>query len=179
MGDISMNTDDNRATPPLRPVRCAGRATNSLDTRNWTQILPNVQVNSLYFPPQFQPQPGIKTLLHPGDPIDYFHAFFLTGIFRLMAEETNNYALQYFDDPSIDELPANSRFRSWLNADENDLRKFLALEIGMGLCSKNRIADYWETYWLTKTPSYRQVMTRDRYFNQIVSTFQQQCYTAS
>ncbi|KAG1697707.1 Activating signal cointegrator 1 complex subunit 2 [Nymphon striatum] len=122
-----------------------------------------MQINAPFSPPQFQARPGIKTPLHPEEPIDCFQAYFPTDIFRLMAEETNNYALQFFDTPTIDELSENSRFRGWSDTDEYEMRKFLALEIGMGLCSKNIIQDYWETYWLTKTLSYGQIMSRDRY----------------
>ncbi|XP_014663936.1 PREDICTED: piggyBac transposable element-derived protein 4-like [Priapulus caudatus] len=78
-----------------------------------------------------------------------------------MARETNNYALLFIDNPV--EISPSSRFRKWKDTTEEEMKVFVAIEIAMGLCSKNRLTDYWDRFWLTQTPSYTEVMPRDRY----------------
>lgn len=151
--DNDMSDDDEPDLPDNLPQQ----------NFRWRKLGPNAQVNPP-FVPAWNTQPGVKVPLNPGGPIDYFHAFFPRGILALMAEETNRYAMQYFDDPSLDdELPKHSRLRGWKDTDEDEIKVFVALEIAMGFCGKNRIQDYWDSYWLTRISGFKSVMSRDRY----------------
>ncbi|XP_064630940.1 piggyBac transposable element-derived protein 4-like [Lineus longissimus] len=49
------------------------------------------------------------------------------------------------------------------------MRAFVGLEMSMGLCDKPAISDYFETYWLTGTPGYSTVMSRNRF--QLIRSF--------
>ncbi len=77
-----------------------------------------------------------------------------------MVEQTNLYALQFFDNPAS--LPPYSRFNKWYETSVPEMKAYVALQTAMGLCQKNSIQDYWSTYWLTYTP-FTEVMSRDRY----------------
>ena len=93
------------------------------------------------------------------DPVDYFSLFFPDEAFYLMVEQTNKYALDFFDCPA--ELPKCSRFNSWNDTNLDEMKAFVALQIAMGLSNKNELEDYWETWWLTHTP-FSMVMSRNR-----------------
>ena len=43
------------------------------------------------------------------------------------------------------------------------MKAFLALHMTMGLVEKHQIEDYWETFWLTATPGFSRIMSRDRF----------------
>lgn len=101
-------------------------------------------------------------------PLDYFKLFFPDELFECIADNTNLYAEQFFDSPSYDELPVNSRFRKWQATSPNEMKKYVALQIAMGICSKPEIAEYWDKFWLTNV-RFGKVMSRNRF--ELLSSF--------
>lgn len=99
-------------------------------------------------------------------PVDYFMLFFPEAAFELIVEETNQYALNFFDNPAP--LPPHSRFNHWVDTSVEEIKAYVGLEIAMGLCQKNSIEDYWETFHLTHTP-FTDVMPRNRF--ELISSF--------
>ena len=86
--------------------------------------------------------------------------------FELISVETNRYALQYFDDPA--DLRPSSRFLSWIDTSNSEIKAFVALQIAMGLCQKSTIRSYWNEFWLTYTP-FNSIMSRNRF--KLIQTF--------
>lgn len=140
---------------------------------DWQRIItPNVGDAATFSPdlswcPQFTEQGQfaggrLKKDMEGKDPVDFFHEFFPPEIYQHITDQTNLYALQYFDDPSL-ELQEHSRFHSWKDATVEEMRAFVGLEIAMGLCDKPQIADYFENYWLTVTPGFSSIFSRNRF----------------
>jgi hypothetical protein len=98
----------------------------------------------------------------------FFSLFFPQNAVDLMVTETNRYALQYFDTPA--ELPTHSRYHhDWEDVTDADMRIYLATQIGMGLCSKPNIEDYWSDFWMTAVDGFKHYMTRNRF--EIITSF--------
>ena len=68
--------------------------------------------------------------------------------------------MSFLDGPV--DLPVHSRFSNWIETDRNEIKAYTALQIAMGLCQKNEIADYWGKFWLSAIPFW-DVMSRNRY----------------
>ena len=79
------------------------------------------------------------------------------AVFDLLATETNRYADQFLLAKG-DDLRRRSRFHKWA-----DMKAFLALHMTMALVEKHEIEDYWETFWLTSSPGFSRIMSRDRF----------------
>ena len=100
------------------------------------------------------------------DPIKFFNMMFPEGLHAKIALETNRYADQVLETK---ELGPKSRFRQWSNTDADEVKAFLGLRIAMGLCAKPTMEDYWSESWLTQTPNFGRVMSRNRY--KLLSSF--------
>lgn len=87
---------------------------------------------------------------------------FLTNeFFDLLVEQTNLYAAQYKrENPN---LPPNSRANSWEETNRNEMKKFLALVLLMGIVRKPEVLDYWSTNPLLKGSIFNSVMPRNRF----------------
>ncbi|XP_064643065.1 piggyBac transposable element-derived protein 4-like [Lineus longissimus] len=91
-------------------------------------------------------------------------------VFELIRDETNRYALDFFDGPSVeDDLPRTSRFRDWEDATLDEIKIVTAMQIGMGLCWKPDIEDYFEGQYLIGTSGFSYYMSRNRY--ELISSF--------
>lgn len=119
--------------------------------------------------PEYAQRPGLLVNTDGFKAGDFFQLFFTNPVFELMANETNRYADQFFDSGA--ELLPNSRLRKWIDNPTNasEMKAMVALHIAMGLCKKPSTKDYWQEFWLTHTPGFRDVMPRDRY--QLLCTF--------
>ena len=73
-----------------------------------------------------------------------------------IVEQTNIYAQQYIDTTT---LPPHSRVHGWNKEvhDRDELKKFLAMIITMGLVNYPHVEDYWATYWPYATPTFSKV----------------------
>lgn len=107
------------------------------------------------------------------EPVDVFMAFFDDELLDLIVEETNRYAehcIRVKSSESQDgKLPPSSRLRAWTPTNITEVKAFLAIQISMGLCRQPTVEDYWSDYWLTKTPNFTKVMSRNRF--QLLTAF--------
>ena len=90
--------------------------------------------------PGYDRRPGILVETTDFQPVDYFQQFFPREAFQLIADQTNLFALQFFDNPAP--LSPHSRFNKWEDTSPQEIKANVALQIGMGLCQKNEIEDY-------------------------------------
>lgn len=79
-------------------------------------------------------------------PVDFFKIFFPDELFDRIADNTNLYAAQFFDDPTYEELPDASRFGKRISTSSDEIKHYVALQIAMGICSKPEIAHYWNKF---------------------------------
>lgn len=116
--------------------------------------------------PAFRRRRGVLIDTDTFQPVDFFRLYFPDEAVQLIVDETNRYATQYLD-AHVD-LPPFSRLRKWENTTVEEISAMLAIQISFGICAKPSLAEYWNSFWLTKTdiPS---IMSRNRY--QILQTF--------
>lgn len=93
-------------------------------------------------------------------PLDIFSMFIGDDFWNLVTEGTNAYALQKL---STRDLGPRSRFRRWSPVSVSEMKAFFALHMSMGIVQKCEIEDYWSKFWVTQTPGFGQVMSRDRF----------------
>ena len=84
--------------------------------------------------------------------VELFMLFFTEYILREIVTETNTYAGQCMNkEPRIE----GQRFADWNPLTIPELKTWLGLLLAMGLVQKKgRVAEYWSTHWLTKTPGF-------------------------
>ena len=89
-------------------------------------------------------------------------SLFLTNtFFDLLVEQTNLYAAQY--KTANPNLPPNSRANTWVETTRNEMKKFLALALLMGIVRKPEVSDYWSTNPLLKGSIFNSVVPRNRF----------------
>ena len=77
------------------------------------------------------------------EPLQWFDKFFLLDkICKLVAQETNCYAQQKLE--KIGELSSFLIYKRWKEMPSNDIKAFIALEIGMGLVHKPMLKSYFK-----------------------------------
>lgn len=91
------------------------------------------------------------------EPVHYFELFFDNSLLETIVQETNRYESQ---NPKAD----YSKMKPWRPLTVEELKTFLGLSILMGHIRKSKLRDYWSTDPLLTTPIFRQMMTRNRYF---------------
>ena len=74
----------------------------------------------------------------------------------IIVEQTNIYAQQYINATT---LPPHFRVHGWNKEvhDRDELKRFLAMIITMGLVNYPHVEDYWATYWPYTTPTFSKV----------------------
>lgn len=107
---------------------------------------------------QFTSASGIRENieLDGTDPIHYFKIFLDEHLLKLICEETNR-----FQDQNPEQERVN--MTKWVDLEEGELMKFLALSILMGHVRKGQLEDYWSTSPMLSTPIFPKTMTRNRY----------------
>lgn len=94
------------------------------------------------------------------DPVNFLSLFLGDDFWELVTEETNRYARQML---SSAELKPKSRFHKWCSITILEMKAFFALHLSMALVEKHEIEDYWSTFWITATPGFASVMSRNRF----------------
>lgn len=156
---------------PIDPDEEPGRPTPQpqLVTRDpWVRVYPpepEIDVGT-----EFRArQPGPKDLPpRNSPPIDYFSLFLTAAFWQLLARETNAYAERVIA-AKRDTLSPKSRFRKWTNVTVNELKKFFAILINLGLTVKKNVRHYWDTRNSQCCPFYSQQMTVNRFA--LISSF--------
>ena len=103
--------------------------------------------------PDFTATPGIE--------VDFVNLFFTNDVFDLLVTQTNLYASQYISNHP--NLSAHSQARSWHDTTRDEMKKFIALSLLMGIVRKPALSDYWSTNPLLKGSVFNSVMARNRY----------------
>jgi hypothetical protein len=79
------------------------------------------------------------------------------------AEQTEIFSTQFLDRKY--DFPPCSRFNSWGGCNANDIQTMVALEIGMGMCKKSSLEEYFsESHWLNNKPYYILIVSQEKYF---------------
>ena len=90
-----------------------------------------------------------------GKPIDYFELFFSPEIFDLFVQMTNLNAKR--------KIEAGAKGQ-WKDVTLSEMKAFFGLCVAMGILRLPRIEEYWRKVdWLFLTPSFSEVMSRDRF----------------
>lgn len=81
----------------------------------------------------------------------------------VLVQETNKYAADFFNSPQGRNLKPQSRFRKWVDVDIDDMKRFIAIVIGMGLVQHQDIQDYWSKDEMLRTPFFGNTMTKNKF----------------
>ena len=96
--------------------------------------------------PQYSLTPGCNHPCNNATPVDFFGMLVTDDILDNIVTQTNLYASQYI---STHNLPPRSRVHSWSHEPftREELQKFIALVIIMGLVNLPKLEDHWVTTW--------------------------------
>ena len=111
---------------------------------------PDMSSPSMEFP---HPGPTIDCDAN-SDPYDFFVKIWGEETFKLIKDETNQYAFQ--------------KGITWEIINEDELRAFLGIHISMGLVKLPSLKDYWSTHLILVVPRIVRGMSRNR-FTEILS----------
>ena len=95
-------------------------------------------------------------------PTQFFYQLFVSpDLIRHFVVQTNIFADQFIQ--SHPQLPPHSRVHKWIETNEEEMKKFLALVLLMGIIHKPQVEMYWSTDILYSTPVFSAVMTCNRF----------------
>nr|CAH7766694.1 unnamed protein product [Callosobruchus chinensis] len=117
----------------------------------WSEICVPEDLNKFMFTeiPEFNPDELSKLQGH--EPINFYLLFIDDIIQNKLVEETNKYAEQKIIEAIAKEsVTKHSLSNQWKPTDKEELLRFLALIIWMGLDKKPGLRDYWSTNILYK-----------------------------
>jgi len=129
---------------------------NSIVSEKW---LPQ---NAERLPFPFTAHPG-KTFDTPRKkvPLFYLEKFLDEELIKLITEQTNLYAAQFFDnDP---ELKPRSKIRKWKDTNEAEMKIFLGLLILQGIIGKPALELYFARRRIIETPFFYEIMSENRF----------------
>ena len=109
--------------------------------------------------PTFTASPGPKVPL-PSTVFEAAAIFITDELLDLIVTETNRYADQNIEAPS-----ASSRKKDWKPLSREELLRFIAITVLMGISPKPTIADYWSTNLLFHNRY--QLILRFRHFSDL------------
>ena len=89
--------------------------------------------------------------------IDFFELYFTQRLYCLIVRETNRYAGQ--------EQQRLAKPLGWTEPTVNELRTWLGMYFAMGIAQKPTLHCYWEKDQVTATPSFGNIMSRNRFMN--------------
>ena len=96
--------------------------------------------------PVYALEPGCSVPVEGDRPLDYFSLLVTNDMLEHIVTHTNLYAQQFINSH---DLPPHSRVRRWSKGihDVNELKRFLAIIIIMGLVRYPQIESHWSTMW--------------------------------
>lgn len=124
-----------------------------------------IQGNLDAHPPQFQREKKINVdLPDECDMIDFFKLFISDEfIDEVLVQETNKYAADFFNSAQGQNIKPQSRFHKWTDVNIDDMKRFLAMVIAMGMVQHQDIQDYWSKDEMLSTPFFGKTMTKNRF----------------
>ena len=136
--------------------------------RDWVRDLTNYPIA-----PPFTGTSGFQIDI-PADasPLFFYELFITDTVIKHFKSETNKYAARTCRAAKRRIPPPSKRsfFNKWSTVSEDDIRKFLAILIHMGLVQKPHINHYWTTNPVLASSFAPSVMKRDR-FKMILAFF--------
>ena len=104
---------------------------------------PSIQTTNI---PYYTMQPGCPHDMTDKTPISFFKLFIDNDMLGNLVDQTNLYAEQFIANA---ELGPRFRVHNWSRVphDINEMKRFLALIVTMGLVSYPTPEDYWSTSW--------------------------------
>lgn len=106
------------------------------------------------------PHESFPSDLEDLQPAQVFGLFFDEEVIELIVCETNRNARRYVDSERIN---PRGRANRWKDTDADEIRKFFALVMYMGLVKYPEIADYWRSSGLYRSQIVPSVMSRNRF----------------
>ncbi|CAG5133940.1 unnamed protein product [Candidula unifasciata] len=125
----------------------------------WRKAAENelVEIDNL---PPYQEQQGVMSDTTGFLPINFFKIFFPDTAIDLITREVNRYGENH-----LSQYTGSAKYKklTWDNTDAVEISAFIGLHIGMGMCCKPAVSDYWsKNFWLNET-AYSRAMSRNRY----------------
>jgi hypothetical protein len=109
---------------------------------------------------EFEGNVEINAPLNLVDPEDYYKLFVTDEIIDKMVLQTNKYAVMSIES----DKPSNkSRSMLWKPTDKEEMHKFLAVLLAMGLVKMPHLNDYWSKKKLYRNEYIASLMSRDRF----------------
>lgn len=88
--------------------------------------------------------------------------YFPLSIFEFVANKRNRHAESI--QSRVEKLSPGSRFNKGQGITDQNMKACVAVEIAMGLVHKPTLESHFQdTYWLTQTPGFSTVFTKDEY----------------
>jgi len=124
----------------------------------WTNVNISDEVTE-----NFLEEEGLNVRLDPANStkIDFLELYLTDEIYELIVQETNRFAAQYI--ASNPDKEDNKYVGSWNDVTKEELKVFLGVVIMMGIIHKPNVNFYWSLDELLATPSFSQMMLRDRF----------------
>ena len=159
--------DHDRGQPARRANRREARGRGGVARQNRQQVEAVLELqwtSNDHEPtiPSFTANAGIQVQLPNEATVGDFLRLFLTNdFFDMLVTQTNMYAAQSRRNNS--NLSANARANLWVETTRDEIKKFIALSLLMGIVKKPELSDYWSTNPLLKGSIFNSVMPRNRF----------------
>ena len=107
--------------------------------------------------PEYTDEAGCSALVEGETPLDFFQLIFTEEMMEQIVTQTNLYAEQFIESH---ELGPHSRVQQWSKEthDINELRRFLAIIILMGLIQYPQMESHWSSQWPYSTAHFSSVI---------------------
>ena len=116
--------------------------------------------------PPFRTKTGVSKDMSSYEPVDFFLELFPKELIAYIVKETNRYGQQYMDSHAA-YLAQHPKARANQFKGKpivvQDIKKFLALVIAMGIVNMPDMQQYWSTTWPFTSTNFSSIMSRDRF----------------
>ena len=137
--EVDLGLDDEDPNPKL--------------TENWWTC--NFRPNLF----EFNENPRVRIFVNEhSTSLTIFEHFFDENLMQLIVYETNKYQKQ-------NKIGERNKMKSWYDASIAEMYCFFGIIILTGMIGKRRIRDYWSTDPLLHTPFFRQIFSRNRFYD--------------
>ncbi|KAG8250158.1 hypothetical protein J6590_108338 [Homalodisca vitripennis] len=167
-GPSNINNDENEhsvspsgsISPPQSPSRQSPVEVNS----TWVRAYPPEDPVDVAGSFQVRNTGGKNLPPRNSLPIQYFYLFFSDFIWSLLTKETNAYAsVQKEKKRNSGNMKTHSRLSKWTDVTKNEMKRYLALIINMGLTVRNNYKHYWSTIRSQKLTFFSENMSLHRF----------------
>ena len=159
--ESSLYTDDEESQPPVPNVRLHPVYN---PTSGWHAATPGTDSRPTAVPTYQAPRnPGIQVPM-PSDPAEFTLQILDEEVFGLLAEWTNSRARQR-NYSNVNRYGRRKHTVQWQEVTADDMKKFFAMLLVMGIVKKPRIRDYFSENVYLDTPFFRRsdTFSRDKF----------------